>query len=121
MLRQFDSLRIGEIAAHEVISQPRATKIVADLESQGLVARAADPDDGRASVITITDAGREAIDRRLAQLATLLEPRFESLSAADWSALARTVELLEAALDDPPGAQHPHRPSHDNPQGPDAA
>jgi DNA-binding MarR family transcriptional regulator len=36
--------------------------IVAILEAQGLVERTADSNDGRQSIVTVTDAGRRALD-----------------------------------------------------------
>jgi DNA-binding MarR family transcriptional regulator len=99
-LRQFGPSRIGEIAAHERISQPGATKAVTALELDGLVARESDPDDLRASRITITDAGNAAVDAWLEQLARVVVPRFGALTDTDRAAIARTVQLLEASITD---------------------
>lgn len=98
LLRQFGPSRIGEIAAHERISQPGATKIVAALEAEGFVARENDPDDGRASVITITPLGLTALDSWMTELGDALLPVFGDLSDADRAALARTIALLESSL-----------------------
>ncbi|WP_309080600.1 MarR family transcriptional regulator [Zhihengliuella sp.] len=100
LLRQFDGVRVGQIAAHERISQPRATQIAADLEAAGLVERGSDPEDRRASLLRITAAGSTALDERMIQLAELLEPRFPDLDEQDRAAIARTIELLEAATGD---------------------
>lgn len=98
LLRQFGPSRIGEIAAHERISQPGATKIVTGLEADGFVSRESDPEDGRASVISITPAGNAAAEAWLEEISAVLVPRFDGLSDQDRAAIARTITLLESSL-----------------------
>lgn len=98
LLRQFGPARIGEIAAHERISQPGATKLVSVLEAAGLVARERDPEDGRATVVSITPAGEAALRAWLDEIAAVLVPRFTDLSDDDRAAIARTTMLIEASL-----------------------
>jgi DNA-binding MarR family transcriptional regulator len=53
--------RVTELAALERTSQPGMTGILARLAAAGLVRRDPDPTDGRATLITVTEAGsREA-------------------------------------------------------------
>lgn len=56
--------RLTELGRYALVSKPRLSVHVASLEADGLVARTADPDDGRASRVTLTAAGR----RHLAKL-----------------------------------------------------
>lgn len=58
-----DGLRMQDLALRTVVSRTRVSRIVAELEERGLVARAIDPSDGRASVVTITGAGRGELRR----------------------------------------------------------
>jgi DNA-binding MarR family transcriptional regulator len=74
-------IRLAELAQIEMVSAPSITRVVAELETRGLVGRSADPDDGRAFLIQVTDAGRAAVaDARaartkvVAQLLTELTP-----------------------------------------------
>src|SRR4051812_28632997 len=48
----------SELAARERVQRPTATKLVGKLEALGLVVRAADPLDGRSSLIATTEDGR---------------------------------------------------------------
>src|SRR5690349_22972394 len=48
----------SELAAIERIKRPTATRIVRHLEEGGLVGRVKDPEDGRASILTISAEGR---------------------------------------------------------------
>ena len=52
---------LGDIAEAQRIDPPYATAIVDQLESLGLAARTADPDDRRRKVVTLTALGRAAV------------------------------------------------------------
>jgi DNA-binding MarR family transcriptional regulator len=56
-------LRMQELALRAVLSRTRISRVVAELEAAGLVQRVPDPADGRASLATITDAGRAEFRR----------------------------------------------------------
>ena len=55
-----DGLRITELAGDALLTQAGLSRLVARLEANGLVERVADPDDGRAARIRLTDAGASA-------------------------------------------------------------
>ncbi|MGI3782811.1 MAG: MarR family winged helix-turn-helix transcriptional regulator [Janthinobacterium lividum] len=54
-------LRPGDLAAHLMVAPSVASRAVAALEADGLVERHLDPDDARASLIGITDLGRDRL------------------------------------------------------------
>jgi DNA-binding MarR family transcriptional regulator len=54
-------MRPGDLARIESVSAPSATRVVAYLESRGLVERQPDPIDGRSSLVSSTNAGAEAV------------------------------------------------------------
>jgi DNA-binding MarR family transcriptional regulator len=58
-----EPLRMSDIANRLVLSPGGATKVIDRLEEMGFVARHPDPDDRRATVVEITDTGREAMQR----------------------------------------------------------
>jgi DNA-binding MarR family transcriptional regulator len=58
-----DGLRMQDLALRTVVSRTRVSRIVSELEERGLVDRAIDPSDGRASLVTITGAGRQELRR----------------------------------------------------------
>src|SRR5215204_199226 len=58
-----DGLRMQELALRTVVSRTRVSRIVSELEEDGLVERATDPGDARASVATITPVGRQELRR----------------------------------------------------------
>jgi len=55
------SLRMSVLAALADGSLPRLSQVVARLERRGLVRRTPDPDDGRYTLATLTDAGRAVV------------------------------------------------------------
>lgn len=54
--------RAGELAALAEVKKPSVTPMIAALEANGWIARAADQTDRRSARLTITDAGKAAMD-----------------------------------------------------------
>jgi DNA-binding MarR family transcriptional regulator len=88
--------RLTALAAGEGVSQPAMTQLVARLEGQGLVTRCADPLDGRAVHVAITDAGRELVAGRRAVRAQRLSALLAELSPADQDALTAALPAITA-------------------------
>ena len=86
--------RVTDLAALEGISQPAATSLVNRLESRGWAARTADPTDGRASRISLTDAGRERLHRHREDRSLRIAERLTLLDAADQAALHAALPAL---------------------------
>lgn len=87
-------VRIGDLARAARTTQPGTTRLVGELERTGLVARASDPQDSRATLVTITAQGRQALEDWRVELRTTLAPRFADVSDDDWLALERAADLL---------------------------
>ncbi len=87
-------VRIGDLARAARTTQPGTTRLVGELERTGLVARASDPQDSRATLVTITARGRQALEDWRVELRTTLAPRFADVSDDDWLALERAADLL---------------------------
>ncbi len=88
--------RLTALAASEGVTQPAMTQLVGRLEDSGLAVRCADPADGRAVHVQITDAGRELIARRRAARAERLSALLSMLSRADQDALAAALPAINA-------------------------
>lgn len=54
-------VRMSDLAAELHIARRSATSLVDDLEQRGLVTRGSDPDDRRAVIIAVTDAGQRLV------------------------------------------------------------
>lgn len=92
------TIRPGDLARTEGIAASGMTRLIADLDHQGLVTRAADPEDGRSQRIGISSAGHAALERARSARAADVEALLGTLGAADRAAVLRTVALLESAL-----------------------
>jgi len=55
-----EPLRVGEIARRMNVAGPHVTRLVHDLERRRLARRVSDPDDGRARLVELTEAGQDA-------------------------------------------------------------
>jgi DNA-binding MarR family transcriptional regulator len=54
-------LRMQQLGMRTVLSRTRVSRLVTELEAEGLLRRLPDPDDGRATLAAITPAGRAAL------------------------------------------------------------
>ena len=88
----------SELAERERVQRPTVTRVLARLEEAGLIERAADPDDRRCSLVSISGEGRELLDTIRTRKDAFLVRRLESLDAADREALDRAAEILERML-----------------------
>lgn len=57
-------LRMSELRRDVLLSQPGLSRLVARLESRGLIERYTDPEDGRASILRLSRSGRH-VQRRV--------------------------------------------------------
>ena len=89
----------SELAEIERVQRPSATRIVARLEKAGLVDRAADPSDGRVSLVTATREGRSLLRRLRTRKNAYLARRMRDLDPDDVAALERAAEVLEHLLE----------------------
>ena len=88
----------SELAAHERIQRPTATRVIAKLEDAGLLQRTADPRDGRSALITLTPAGEQLLGQVRHAKDVFLEDRLERLSAKERETLAAAAAILERML-----------------------
>ena len=93
-----DGLRMQELAMRTVVSRTRVSRIVAELEQRGLVERVIDPDDGRASLATITIAGRDEFRRAAPVYMAGIDNHFNRyLTAAQRAAVAGALQRVVEA------------------------
>ena len=88
-------LTLGALAAAEQVRPPTMTRIVAALEGAGLVAREADPADGRAVLIRATPAGRRLLEEGRTRRTSALTRQLADLPADDLATLERAADILD--------------------------
>jgi DNA-binding MarR family transcriptional regulator len=89
----------SELASLERIQRPTATRIIALLEEDGLIERAADPLDGRSSLVSATTRGRGLLKQLRTRKNAYLARRLRDLDPDEVATLARAAEILERLQD----------------------
>ena len=88
----------SELAERERVQRPTVTRVLARLEEAGLVVRAADPQDRRCSLVSISDDGRALLGAMRERKDAFLARRIDALEPADHEALDRAAAILERML-----------------------
>jgi DNA-binding MarR family transcriptional regulator len=99
LLAQHGPLRVGELAARIPCPQPTATITVAGLQSAGLVTREADPADGRAARVLITEDGRHTLQSLAQSEAEALAVLLSTVGEEDLRILRTAIPLLSGLAD----------------------
>ncbi|MGW5248570.1 MarR family winged helix-turn-helix transcriptional regulator [Streptomyces sp. NPDC004129] len=85
----------GEIAAAERQRPQSLTRVFAELEAEGLIAREPDPVDRRQSVLRLTEDGRRTLARDMAERDAWLAVGLASLGETERGVLALAAALME--------------------------
>jgi DNA-binding MarR family transcriptional regulator len=97
-------LRMQQLGARVVLSRTRVSRLVTELEGERLVERRPDPNDGRATLATITPAGKQALRRAAPVYLAGIEDHFtRHLTVAEQQAivggLQRVIDAHDPRLD----------------------
>lgn len=93
-LDEAGELSLGALARECSMDPAAAGRQVRTLEEEGFLVRAPADDDGRVTVVRLTDRGREVYRRIVAIRTTHMSDVLSSWSKADRDALARLVDRL---------------------------
>lgn len=99
VLDRLGPLRLSELAERLRIAPRSTTEVVDGLEERGLVQRRPDPEDRRATYVSLTAEGQRVADAIQANRAATGDRILGSLSPTDRAHLARILRKLR---DDPP-------------------
>jgi DNA-binding MarR family transcriptional regulator len=91
--------RITELAELEGLAQPTVTLLVKKLEQQGWVKRDRPADDGRVVLLSLTGAGRTALDGFQAEVSAAFRADMDAMSDEQLSALESATETLGELVD----------------------
>ena len=87
-----------ELGERVVLSRTRVSRLVDELEQHGLVTRRADPDDGRATIASITDEGEEAFRATAPVYLAKIDEHFNAhLSARERTVIASALQRVADA------------------------
>ncbi len=86
---------IGDLATAERVRPQSMTQTVSDLEVDGLIARRADPADGRRTLVELTEQGLQTLEQdRRQREGWLARAIAEDLSAEEQQVLMQALALL---------------------------
>ena len=92
---QLESPTLGALAARESVQPPSMTRVVAALEALGHVARVVDPADRRVARVTLTDSGRDVLQRSRSLRNAYLADQLRRLSPEERLGMGELTVLLE--------------------------
>lgn len=91
-------LTLGELAAAEQVRPPTVTRLVRDLEAEGLARVRIDPGDRRVRRVEATERGRRLLHEGRKRRVERLARDVAALPEPERDALARGVDVLESLL-----------------------
>ncbi|HYO38716.1 MAG TPA: MarR family transcriptional regulator [Nocardioidaceae bacterium] len=98
--------RLGSLATTFGLDPSTITRQVQALEEVGLASRTSDPRDRRASILDLTDTGREVLERTRSHRRARLQQALSDWSDRDRSDLARLLLQFNQSIDRLVGADH---------------
>jgi DNA-binding MarR family transcriptional regulator len=90
--------RLTALATVTGIAQPAMTQLVGRMEREGLVVRLIDPEDGRVTLVAITDAGRALRAEQRQSVRERMAGLLDRLSADDQATLALAMRVAMPLL-----------------------
>ncbi|HSP61021.1 MAG TPA: MarR family transcriptional regulator [Ornithinimicrobium sp.] len=94
-----EPVRSRDLARSEGLDPSTMSRRLASLAERGLVAREPDPADGRAHLLRLTDAGREAVRQERGRRVTLVTDALDGWADEDRADLARLLAQLTDSLE----------------------
>jgi DNA-binding MarR family transcriptional regulator len=95
-----NTLRMTALAETTSATLPRLSHVCSRLQKRGLVDRFPDPQDGRATNVQLTQAGRSALVRAMpGHLATARQLVIDALTPEQLDALAQVTSVIRSQLD----------------------
>jgi DNA-binding MarR family transcriptional regulator len=110
LLRRAGGMTATGIAAAERIRPQSLTRLLGDLEADGLICRRASETDRRQVVLSLTETGHEALDRDMRQRdAWLARAMEQALSQTEQQLLVLAAQLMDrlAGVDIPMEGEDP--------------
>jgi DNA-binding MarR family transcriptional regulator len=94
-IEQIGPSRLGVLAEAEGTTAATMCRVVDSLEQRGLIARVADPLDGRASHVQLSDEGGALLSDLRARSTEVLRRALAELSVVERKSIAQAIPVLE--------------------------
>ena len=107
LLDEMGPARVSVLAEADHCSQPTMTTALQRLEAAGWAQRVPDPSDARASLLSLTPAGRGTLEEIRGARARVLSPTLTALDDAEVARLRDAASVMEGLLQRSAPAAHP--------------
>jgi len=94
-LERHGAMTPGELAEHEKVQPPSMTRVISVLVDSQLVRREPHSSDRRQVVLTVTDAGRELVNKARRRRDVWLAKKLKELTQAERATLRAAAPILE--------------------------
>lgn len=98
VLMEHESIGVARLAEKVVFKLSTTTRIVQRLEKAGLISCAQSAQDARIKNVSITPAGRKAVEDSRAAAATVFNQAFDTLDAKTAETFCAVLEHIDASL-----------------------
>lgn len=98
-LKEQEALSVRQLAEGAAVAPPTATRLIDGLERAGLVLRSRSLRDRRTVLVSLTDAGREALKRKQAQIGRRRRTIYERLEPEERRQSERLLHHLAEIMD----------------------
>jgi DNA-binding MarR family transcriptional regulator len=98
-LKEQETLAVCQLAEGAAIAPPTATRLIDGLERAGLVGRSHSQSDRRTVLVSLTDAGRQALKRKQAQIARRRRTIYERLEPEERRQSERLLHHLAEIME----------------------
>lgn len=99
VLRSFGTLTIGKVSDFSLMEQPTVSRVIMQLEADGLVARQVSKEDSRATEVTLTAAGIAKMEAIIPTAYRHQREALAGISAAEMALLRETLARIEQNID----------------------
>jgi DNA-binding MarR family transcriptional regulator len=97
-INMYGPLTPSKLAEREQLARPGVTRMLARLESAGLVRREDDVDDGRSYLVSVTPLGKAVMNAARERSNAYLAAALESCNEEELAALEAAAQLVERIL-----------------------
>lgn len=94
-IEEYGPVRISDLAAHESVGAPVATRVTTSLEDLGFIKRRNDPQDRRACLVELTTAGHKVLRNLREERTAGINQRIQLLSKSELATLSAAIPVLD--------------------------
>ena len=93
-----EEVRVSDVSRRLNITTPSVTKLINELEKKNVVVKYECPDDGRATLLKLTELGKEYEEKYVEQYHAAWAKNLDDISDEDVEAVVRTISRLAEAM-----------------------